>query len=90
MLYEVITVDHAVPENIMTLLRQPSTTAGWLSLLAVGSALWLALYQNLSPLAESLIGGFGLDRRTHFGEALHFFFYDTPKVLLLLTGIVFV
>jgi uncharacterized membrane protein YraQ (UPF0718 family) len=26
---------------------------------------------------------------THFGEAVHFFFYDTPKVLLLLTGIVF-
>ncbi len=25
-----------------------------------------------------------------FGEALHFFLYDTPKVLLLLTGIVFV
>ena len=73
----------------MTLLRQPSTTAGWLSLIAVGSALWLALYQNLSPLAESLIGLFGLDRRTPFGEALHFFFYDTPKVLLLLTGIVF-
>lgn len=73
----------------MTQLRQPATTAGWLSLLAVGTALWLALYQNLSPLAESLIGGFGLDRRTHFGEALHFFFYDTPKVLLLLTGIVF-
>jgi len=73
----------------MTLIRQPSTTAGWLSLLAVGSAFWLALYQNLSPLAESLISGFGLDRRTHFGEALHFFFYDTPKVLLLLTGIVF-
>ncbi|MDD3484844.1 permease, partial [Azovibrio restrictus] len=73
----------------MTQLRQPATTAGWLSLLAVGTALWLALYQNLSPLAESLIGLFGLDRRTHFGEALHFFFYDTPKVLLLLTGIVF-
>lgn len=73
----------------MPLLRQPSTTAGWLSLIAVGSALWLVLYQNLSPLAESLIGGFGLDRTTHFGEALHFFFYDTPKVLLLLTGIVF-
>jgi hypothetical protein len=27
---------------------------------------------------------------THWGEALQFFLYDTPKVLLLLTGIVFV
>ncbi|WP_374324282.1 permease [Azonexus sp.] len=74
----------------MPLLRQPSTTTGWLLLSAIGAALWLALYQNLSPLAEGLIGLFGLDRRTQFGEALHFFFYDTPKVLLLLTGIVFV
>jgi uncharacterized membrane protein YraQ (UPF0718 family) len=30
-----------------------------------------------------------VDRASHLGEALQFFFYDTPKVLLLLTGIVF-
>nr|WP_282434794.1 permease [Aromatoleum bremense] len=30
-----------------------------------------------------------MSRATHFGEAVHFFLYDTPKVLLLLTGIVF-
>ena len=29
-------------------------------------------------------------RDTHLGEAVHFFLYDTPKVLLLLTGVVFV
>jgi uncharacterized membrane protein YraQ (UPF0718 family) len=32
----------------------------------------------------------GLSRQTPFGEAVHFFLYDTPKVLLLLAGIVFV
>ena len=32
----------------------------------------------------------GLSRQSALGEALHFFFFDTPKVLLLLTGIVFV
>jgi hypothetical protein len=31
-----------------------------------------------------------VDRASHLGGALQFFFYDTPKVLLLLTGIVFV
>ena len=31
-----------------------------------------------------------MDRASHLGGALQFFLYDTPKVLLLLTGIVFV
>ena len=31
-----------------------------------------------------------VDRDSHLGGALQFFFYDTPKVLLLLTGVVFV
>ena len=31
-----------------------------------------------------------MSRDTHLGEAVHFFVYDTPKVLLLLTGVVFV
>lgn len=31
-----------------------------------------------------------VDRQSHLGAALQFFLYDTPKVLLLLTGIVFV
>ena len=37
-----------------------------------------------------MIGLFGLSHGNHLGEAVHFFFYDTPKVLLLLTGIVFI
>ena len=32
----------------------------------------------------------GLEHGARLGEAMHFFCYDTPKVLLLLTGIVFV
>jgi uncharacterized membrane protein YraQ (UPF0718 family) len=31
-----------------------------------------------------------VDRASHLGGALQFFLYDTPKVLLLLTGVVFV
>ena len=62
----------------------------WLIGIAVAGALWVFAYSQLSDFAEWLIGLFGLTRQTHFGEALHFFFYDTPKVVLLLTGIVFI
>lgn len=57
---------------------------------ALAAALWFALYSNLMAFANFAIGLLGLSRATALGEALHFFFYDTPKVLLLLTGIVFV
>ena len=60
---------------------------GWL---ALGIALWVLAYASLIPLADTLTTGLGLSQQTHLGEAIHFFFYDTPKVLLLLTGIVFI
>jgi uncharacterized membrane protein YraQ (UPF0718 family) len=59
---------------------------GWL-ILAAG--LWIAAYWNLTPFADALLSLSGLARGTHLGEGVHFFLYDTPKVLLLLTGIVF-
>lgn len=68
----------------------PKSLCGWLAVLGCSAPLWLLAYVNLDPFAQWLIGMFGLSRSTHFGEAMHFFFYDTPKVLLLLTGIVFV
>jgi len=52
--------------------------------------IWLVLYQTLTPLSESLVALLPVARDSHLGGALQFFFYDTPKVLLLLTGIVFV
>ncbi|WP_126444911.1 permease [Sulfuricystis multivorans] len=64
--------------------RQP-----WL-FLAVAAVLWFALYQTLIPFSEALVGFLPVARDSHLGGALQFFFYDTPKVLLLLTGIVFV
>ncbi len=60
---------------------------GWLILAAV---LWVAAYANLERFADGLLALTGLKPETHLGGALHFFFYDTPKVLLLLAGIVFV
>lgn len=60
---------------------------GWVTL---GIAAWVAAYSSLLPFADGFVNLLGLDRATHLGEALHFFVYDTPKVLLLLTGVVFV
>jgi uncharacterized membrane protein YraQ (UPF0718 family) len=61
----------------------------WL-LPAAGLALWILGYVNLVPIADALFGLLPLARGTHVGEAVHFFLYDTPKVLLLLTGVVYV
>ena len=58
--------------------------------LALAAVLWFALYQMLIPVSEALVAALPVDRASHLGGALQFFFYDTPKVLLLLTGIVFV
>ena len=58
--------------------------------LLVAALVWWGLYQTLVPLSEALVNVLPVDRQTPLGSALQFFFYDTPKVLLLLTGVVFV
>ncbi len=58
--------------------------------LALATLSWLALYASLVPASEALVASLPVDRASHLGGALQFFLYDTPKVLLLLTGIVFV
>jgi uncharacterized membrane protein YraQ (UPF0718 family) len=60
-----------------------------LSLLSFG--LWLVIYEQLelfsSYLAYSLLK---IEKGSHLGDAVQFFAYDTPKVMMLLTLIVFV
>ena len=58
--------------------------------LLIAGAIWFGLYQTLIPLSEALVAALPIDRNSHLGSAFQFFFYDTPKVLMLLTGIVFV
>jgi uncharacterized membrane protein YraQ (UPF0718 family) len=62
----------------------------WLIGIALAAGLWVVAYMHLTEVADAVIAAFGLSRDTHLGEAMHFFVYDTPKVLLLLAGIVFV
>lgn len=61
----------------------------WLAGIVLAVPLWFLAYAHLADFADFVVSLSGYDRSTHTGEALHFFFYDTPKVLLLLGGIVF-
>jgi uncharacterized protein len=58
--------------------------------LLTAALVWLALYQALGPASEALVAALPVERDSHLGGALQFFLYDTPKVLLLLTAVVFV
>jgi hypothetical protein len=61
-----------------------------LRFLLVAAAAWFGLYRTLSPASQALVALLPVEPGSHLGGALQFFLYDTPKVLLLLTGIVFV
>ncbi|MDZ4124917.1 MAG: permease [Hydrogenophaga sp.] len=58
--------------------------------LIVAAAVWHGLYPFLIPFSEAVVSLLPVQRQSHLGNSLQFFFYDTPKVLLLLTGVVFV
>lgn len=62
----------------------------WYAGVALAGAVWLLLYRQLIPFSEWATALFPIARDSHTGEAVAFFLYDVPKVLLLLTLIVFV
>jgi uncharacterized membrane protein YraQ (UPF0718 family) len=62
---------------------------GWLAGLLLALVGWALIYSQLIPASEWLVSLLPVDRRSHLGEAFAFFFYDTPKVIMLLTLIVF-
>lgn len=67
----------------------PSDFDDYAGVSAAGVLLFL-VYGQLIPLYEWLTSLIPVARDSHTGEAIAFFRYDVPKVLLLLTGIVFV
>jgi len=59
--------------------------------LILAAAIWIGAYNLTQPLANWLTFSLlGLDPSSQLGESLAFFFYDVPKILLLLSGMVFV
>ena len=67
-----------------------SSTALWLTGTAAAVALWFAAYARLEPLSQWIVGHLSLEPGSHLEESVTFFAYDTPKVLMLLTLVVFV
>ena len=79
----VATAQDAAPANADQLRR-------WMRVLVAG-VLWVGLYSLMEPLSRWISYGLlRLPRGSHVGEAVAFFFYDVPKILLLLSGMIFV
>jgi uncharacterized protein len=63
--------------------------AKWVGWTLVGLVAWGAVYSQLVPFSEWVVASTHVDPNSHLGEAFSFFAYDTPKVLMLLTLVVF-
>jgi hypothetical protein len=61
----------------------------WFASVAAALGLWAALYSQLAPFSQWAVRALSIDAHSRIGEAIAFFFYDAPKVLLLLTLVVF-
>jgi uncharacterized membrane protein YraQ (UPF0718 family) len=69
----------------------PRGTPDWAWHLGVAgfAAVWWLVYRQLIPFSEWVTAFFPVERHSHTGEAIAFFVYDVPKVMLLLALIVF-
>jgi len=77
----------AKPGDRITARRPPLPL--WAAL-AAAALVWVMTYLALHPIANALTYDLlRLSPAGHLGSAVNFFLYDAPKVLLLLTGIVF-
>ena len=60
------------------------------TLVGLSALLWWLLWVRLQPLADWLSYRLlGLNPETRLGESINFFLYDVPKILLLLTAMIF-
>ncbi|WP_026784883.1 permease [Pleomorphomonas koreensis] len=66
-----------------------SSPAFWYAGTGLGLAVWVLLYELLQPFATWAVAQLPVAPGSHLEEALAFFLYDTPKVLMLLTLVVF-
>ncbi len=72
--------------------QKKSSEIPWQKLIIVGASLlfWLVAYNLIEPLANWI--AYDLLAQpvgSHLGESLAFFFYDVPKIILLLGGMIF-
>lgn len=62
----------------------------WIASTIAGIAVWFLIYSRLVTFSEWIASLFPMEEGTHLYEAVKFFFYDTPKVLMLLSLVIFV
>ncbi len=56
----------------------------------LGLALWYLIYTQLNPFSHFFVYSLlGIERGSHLGASVQFFIYDAPKVMMLLTLVVF-
>jgi uncharacterized membrane protein YraQ (UPF0718 family) len=68
--------------------RGSSRSVYWL--VGLAAVVWVVAYSSIQSLADWLAySALGLERGSHLGEAVAFFLYDVPKILLLLSGMIF-
>ena len=68
----------------------PRTDRGRWGALALAAVTWVVLYQANRPWWDWVVGEVvGLDLASRLGSGVHFFLYDTVKILLLLTAVIF-
>ncbi|TKD15677.1 permease [Rhodobacter capsulatus] len=72
-----------------TVSTRPAPDWLWHLGLLAALVLWGLIYRQLAPAAEELTALLPIDRHSHSGEAIAFFLYDVPKVMMLLALIVF-
>jgi len=68
---------------------RPPHTAAWIAGTVAFVAVWFLIYGQLRPAADRIVAALPLEPGSPAAEALAFFVYDTPKVLMLLTLVVF-
>lgn len=79
-------------QTISSAAKQVNTASRRAWLIVAGAAgAWIVAYNSIQLLAHWLTYGvIGLQAGSHLGEAVAFFLYDVPKILLLLSGMIFV
>ena len=82
------TESNGLPEKAV--IKRSSRPFFKIVLAAASLGLWFIVYRNLNAFAAFLTYTvFAIQPGSHLGEAVHFFLYDTPKVLMLLAIVIF-
>lgn len=72
---------------VISLSHEEKRAFVWVGAAAV---VWWLAYRSLHPFADFITEQvIGLDKESHLGSSVNFFFYDVPKILLLLSGMIF-